>query len=125
MLNFAGIKRNTKYSPNHRGNDNAIFTLAAAELIKMGCVVNTYSEDEFLTMDVVPEEHIFTMARSKKSVRKLQKQQQLGKTVTNSGFGIEQCYRTNMTKRLIENNIPYPKSIIVSTDNPAEQLFES
>lgn len=124
MLNFAGIKRSTKHSPNHRNNDNAIFTLAADELMKMGCAVNTYSEDDFLAMETVTEEHIFTMARSKKSVKKLQKLQQLGKTVTNSGFGIEQCYRTNMTKKLIENNIPYPKSIILSTDNPSEELFE-
>ena len=124
MLNFAGIKRSTKHSPNHRNNDNAIFTLAADELIKMGCVVNTYSEDEFLAMETVQEEHIFTMARSKKSVKKLQKLQQLGKTVMNSGFGIEQCFRTNMTKKLIENNIPYPDSIILSTDNPSEKLFE-
>lgn len=124
MLNFAGIKRSTKHSPNHRNNDNAIFTLAAGELIKMGCTVNTYSEDEFMAMETVQEDHIFTMARSKKTVKKLQKQQQLGKTVINSGFGIEQCYRTNMTKKLIENNIPYPKSTIISTDNPAEKLFE-
>ena len=123
MFDFAGIKRNTEFSPNHRGNDNAIFTLTAAELIKMDCVVNIYSEDEFMEMGGVQEESILTMARNKKTINALQQQEDAGKLVINSGFGIEQCYRTNMTLGLINAGVPYPKSHIVATDKPADKAF--
>ncbi len=120
---LAGIKRNVKFSPNHRGNDSAIFNLAVDRLREMGYEVNIYSEDEFLAADTLAEDCIFSMARSKKVVKKLQKLQQ-HKTVINSAFGVEQCFRTNMTKKLIGNGIPYPKSIVVPTNNPAPGLFE-
>ncbi|HAO04714.1 MAG: hypothetical protein IPO46_08750 [Chitinophagaceae bacterium] len=123
MLHFAGIKRNTEFSPNHRGNDNAIFTLTAAELIKKGCTVTLYSEDEFMEMDDVFEDCIFTMARNKQTVKKLQKAGQQGKWVINSGAGIENCYRINMTNGLVNAGIPYPKSIIVNTQNITAKEF--
>lgn len=123
MLNFAGIKRNTEFSPNHRGNDNAIFTLTAAELIKKGCTVNIYSEDEFMAMETVYEDCIFTMARNKQTVKKLQQAEQQGKMVINSGAGIENCYRINMTNGLINAGIPYPNSIIVETENIMPEDF--
>ncbi len=123
MFDFAGIKRNTEFSPNHRGTDNAIFTLTAAELIKMDCLVNIYSEEEFLSMEQLQEEEIFTMARNKKTVAKLQQEEAAGKLVINSGFGIEQCYRTNMTLGLVNQQIPYPESLIVPTDLPADKAF--
>lgn len=124
MLNFAGIKRNAEFSPNHRGNDNEIFMLTAAELEKLGCTVKVYSEDEFMIATDLPEDYFFTMARNKHTVKKLQQLQEQGKLVVNSGYGIEKCYRINMTEGLIEKNIPYPKSIIVSTENPGEEIFE-
>lgn len=123
MKRFAGIKRNTKFSPNHRGNDNAIFTLTIEKLVAMGHEVRIYSEDEFLAADFIEEENIISMARSKKLVKKLQKLQQT-KLVINSAFGVEQCFRTNMTRKLIDNSIPYPKSIVVPTDNPTIDLFK-
>ena len=124
MFNFAGIKRNIEFSPNHRGNDDEIFMLTAAELIKLGCTINIYSEGEFIEMATLYEDYIFTMARSKTTVKKLQQLQQMDKLVINSGFGIEQCYRVNMTLNLIKNNIPYPKSIVVSTEDPDEHIFQ-
>lgn len=124
MFNFAGIKRHTLFSPNHRGNDDAIFTQAAKELVKKGCTVNFYTEEEFLNTSLLPEEYIFTMARNKKTVKKLKQAEMDGKFVINSGYGIESCYRTNMTLGLLENKVPYPKSIIVPTDNVDEAALK-
>jgi hypothetical protein len=123
MIKFAGVKRQVQFSPNHTGNDGAIFSLVGAELIKLGCTVSEYSEDDLLA-DKVKESYIFTMARSKEAVHLLQQMEAEGKFVINSAFGIEQCYRTNMTLGITNNNIPYPESRIVATDKPADDAFE-
>ena len=47
-IKIAGIMRAGAYSPNHIGNDAAIFNAAADELRKRGCLVNIYSEEKFL-----------------------------------------------------------------------------
>jgi hypothetical protein len=124
MFEFAGIKRSLEFSPNHRGNDNAIFTLTVDELKKLGCDVNLYSEDDLMLSDRVDERYLFTMSRSKPSVQKLQKLERDGKMVVNSAFGIEQCFRANMTALLTENGIPYPKSFIVPTVRPACEMLK-
>jgi hypothetical protein len=124
MFDFAGIKRSLEFSPNHRGNDNAIFTLTVDELKKMGCGAVLYSEDELLLTDSVNEQYIFTMSRSRSSVQKLQELENEGKMVINSAFAIEQCFRANMTAVLTANDIPYPKSFIVPTAKRACEAFE-
>ncbi len=122
MIEFAGIKRGLQFSPNHTGNDGAIFSLVGTELLKLGCSVKEYTEDELLA-GKVNESFIFTMARSKESVRMLQQLEVEGRFVMNSAFGIEQCYRTNMTLGITNSNIPYPESRIVPTDAPADEVF--
>lgn len=124
MFAFTGIKRNLEYSPNHRGNDNAIFTLTVEELKKLGCEVTVYSEDEFLLSDGITSRYVFTMARSKQSVQKLQDFEREGRLVINSGFSIEKCYRANMTANLLDKGIPYPKTFIVPTRKSANAVLE-
>ena len=46
-IEIAGIMRAGAYSPNHIGNDAAIFNAAAEQLRKRGYVVNIYSEEQF------------------------------------------------------------------------------
>ena len=72
-LIFAGIQRYSLFSPNHVGNDAAIFSAVAQYLKENGHQVNMYTEQEFLTNSLKDEKYIFTMMRSKASVRKLQK----------------------------------------------------
>lgn len=120
-----GVKRGSQFSPNHIGNDEAIFNQTVVELTKMGYTITTCSEAEFLAMDEIPQHYIFTMAREKEAVAKLQQLERDGKVICNSGFGIENGFRINMTKLLVENNIPYPKSNIVQTLNPDEKAFEN
>ena len=47
-LIFAGIQRYSLFSPNHVGNDAAIFSAVAQYLKENGHQVNMYTEQEFL-----------------------------------------------------------------------------
>lgn len=114
-ITIAGIMRAGAYSPNHIGNDAAIFNATADQLRKRGCVVNIYSEDQF-NDGKVKERIILNMCRQQESIKKLQDLEDDGCIVVNSGYGIENCTRERMTRILLGNGIPYPKSVIVNTD---------
>lgn len=123
-IKLTGVKRQTKYSPNHIGNDSTIFNMTAECLEKMGYDVQLYSEGEFVVNEV-QSKYIFNMARDKSTIKRLQKLEQQGSVVVNSGFGIDNCTRKRMTELLMENNIPHPKSIILDTsEDPAQKLEE-
>lgn len=124
MLEILGVHRNRKFSPNHIGNDDAIFSLAGRALEQAGFAVRICSEDEFLRQDDIPEEFIFTMARQKAVVKKLQNLENRGAVVVNSGFGVENCFRINMHTTLENNRIPVPKSSVVPTLSAGEEVFE-
>jgi len=114
-IKIAGVMRAGAYSPNHIGNDAAIFNIVADQLRKRGCEVKIYSEEQFISGQV--NEHIIVnMCREQKSIALLQKRQDQGDLCLNSGYGIENCTRERMTRILIGSSIPYPKSLIVSTD---------
>ena len=122
-INIAGIMRAGAYSPNHIGNDTAIFNAVAEQLRKRGCIVNTYSEEQFNNSDI-EENIIVNMCREHSSIVKLQKLENKGKLVINSGYGIENCTRERMTRILLGNGIPYPESIIVNTDEVVKDRLE-
>lgn len=103
------------YSPNHIGNDAAIFNATAEQLRKRGCEVNIYSEDQFIAGEV-KEDIILNMCREQKSIAFLQKLEDEGRFIINSGYGIENCTRERMTRILLGSNIPYPESLIVNTN---------
>ena len=112
---IAGIMRAGAYSPNHIGNDAAIFNATAEQLRKRGCIVNIYSEEQFANGEV-KEDIILNMCREQKSIRLLQEAEDAGKIVINSGYGIENCTRERMTRILLGSNIPYPESLMVNTN---------
>ena len=114
-ITIAGIMRAGAYSPNHIGNDAAIFNATADQLRKRGIIVNIYSEDQFIAGEV-KERIIVNMCREMKSIHLLQKLEDEGVLVINSGYGIENCTRERMTRILVGSNIPYPESLIVDTD---------
>ena len=117
-LIFAGIQRYSLFSPNHVGNDAAIFSAVAQYLKENGHQVNMYTEQEFLTNSLKGEKYIFTMMRSKASVRKLQKLEEKEDCfAVNSGHGIENCTRERMTTLLLENQISHPRSLIWDTND--------
>ncbi|MCE6989372.1 hypothetical protein [Dyadobacter sp. CY323] len=123
-LEILGVHRNRKFSPNHIGNDDAIFSMTAKELQKRGCEVTIICEDEFLALETITQPSIFTMARQKEVVSKLQILEKVGKQVVNSAFGIENCFRTNLTNALNLNDIPVAESYIVPTSYQEDEVFE-
>ena len=122
-IEIAGITRAGAYSPNHIGNDAAIFNAAAEQLRKRGYVVNIYSEEQF-KLNEIKENVILNMCREQSSIAKLQQLEDQGKLVINSGYGIENCTRERMTRILLGNNIPYPDSLIVDTNEAIKPLLK-
>ena len=112
---IAGIMRAGAYSPNHIGNDAAIFNAVAEQLRKRGCIVTVYSEEQF-NSSLVKERIILNMCREQQSIKRLQEMEDDGCIVINSGYGIENCTRERMTRILMGHRIPYPDSIIVNTN---------
>lgn len=121
-IKIAGVMRAGAYSPNHIGNDAAIFNAVADQLRRRGCEVNVYSEEKFRKEEI--KEHIIVnMCRERESILKLQDLEREGYLVINSGFGIENCTRERMTRMLLGHGIPYPESLIVNTnENMIEEL---
>lgn len=103
------------FSPNHIGNDAAIFNLTAEELRKRGCSVRVYDEEEFCHSDIT-EPVVMAMCREDESIAKLKKLEDEGRLVINSGYGIENCMRERMTRLLVGKGVPYPESLIVDTN---------
>ena len=123
-LRIAGVMRAGAFSPNHIGNDTAIFNLTAEALRKRGYQVKVYSEEEFRDADI-SEQVIMAMCRESSSISKLKLLEDEGRVVVNSGYGIENCTRERMTRLLIGNNVPYPDSLIVNTnENIKEELID-
>jgi hypothetical protein len=121
-MTIAGVRRGNEFSPNHVGNDAAIFSLTSQCLQACGYTVREYIESDLLMCNI-PETVIFNMARDWKSIRKLQQMEQKGHVVVNSAFGIENCTRGEMTRLLIDNHIPHPDSLIFRTgEDPVATL---
>ena len=114
-IKIAGVMRAGAYSPNHIGNDAAIFNATVEQLRKRGREVNLYSEEEFRN-GPVSEDIIVNMCRERGSIAKLQELEDAGRLVINGGHAIENCTRERMTRLLLGNGIPYPDSLMVDTD---------
>ncbi|MBO7382246.1 MAG: hypothetical protein J6Y87_09395 [Muribaculaceae bacterium] len=122
-IKIAGIMRAGAYSPNHIGNDAAIFNAAAEQLRKRGCEVNVYSEDQ-LNSGYVKEKNIMCMCREQRSIQLLQEMEDNGALVINSAYGIENCTRERMTRILLGSGIPYPESLIVNTNEVVKDQLD-
>lgn len=103
------------FSPNHIGNDAAILSMVAEQLRKRSCEVNLYSEEQFLS-GAVSERIILNMCRERESYQRLQRLEDEGALVINSGYGVENCVRERLTRIMQSRSIPYPDSLIVDTD---------
>ena len=122
-IKIAGVMRAGAYSPNHIGNDAAIFNAVADQLRKRGCEVKIYNEEQFQAEDI-QEPIILNMCRERESIAKLIRLEDEGRLVINSGYGIENCTRERMTRVLLGNGIPYPDSLIVNTNEDVRAELE-
>lgn len=114
-ISIAGVSRGHEYSPNHVGNDAAIFNKVVDELRRLGCEVQTYTEKEFVSQEVCADV-IFDMARDVNTLARLKELEDAGCVVINSAYGIENCVRKPMTETLLAHHVPHPSSVIVPTD---------
>ena len=122
-IKIAGIMRAGAYSPNHIGNDAAIFNETADQLRKRGCEVKVYSEEQLIAGNV-KEDIVLNMCREQRSIRILQEMEDRGALVINSGYGIENCTRERMTRILLGHHIPYPDSLMVNTDEVVKDALK-
>lgn len=123
IIKIAAIMRAGAYSPNHVGNDATILNTVAEQLRKRGCEVRIYSEEQFCNGEV-SEPVIINMCRERRSTDLLQRLEDEGRLVINSGYGIENCIRERQARILLGSNIPYPTSIIVDTDESVRQRLQ-
>lgn len=114
-IRVIGVSRGNEYSPNHVGNDAAIFRIVAENLEKRGCKVALYPEKEFVERNVEGDV-VFDMARDRATINRLKELEDRGALVVNSAYGIDNCVRKAMTEMLIANHVPHPRSFIVPTD---------
>jgi hypothetical protein len=120
--NITGIQRATQYSPNHIGNDYIIFTGTAAYLKEKGFRVTTITEQQINDTKTIPE-RVFTMLRNKDSIRALSEWEKAGCKTVNSSSAIISCERENLTNILLSNDIPYPESVVVNTNEKVTDLL--
>ena len=123
VLNFAGIKRKTEYSPNHVGNDLLIIKRTTEELQRLDCRVTLYEESE-LTPESIEEEFIFSMVQGPEGVSVLKKIAGRASLIINSPQSVENCYRVNMVRLLGECGVPFPKSILIETGEDLDDLLQ-
>ncbi len=124
-ISIAGIFRAGIFSPNHVGNDATILNLVAGHLRRRGFTVNLYSEDQFIALGIGSEPLVINMCRDPRSVSRLHQLEQQGRRVINSGFGITQCIRENMVRRLEAAGVPQPTTLVVATDKNVRSRLES
>jgi glutathione synthase/RimK-type ligase-like ATP-grasp enzyme len=114
-VRLAGISRKTEFSPNHVLNDFLIIKRTSEELENLGARVTIY-EESILTEDLVKEPFVFSMVQGNVGCNTLIKISKNKKLVINSPQSVLNCYRYNMVKLLPGNGIPFPQSIIISTE---------
>jgi glutathione synthase/RimK-type ligase-like ATP-grasp enzyme len=115
-LHFAGISRKTEFSPNHVVNDLLIINKTAEALRALEVDVTMYDEG-LITPDSVKEKLIFSMAQGPIGSKTLCKIEDKGRFIINSPRAVMNCYRINMVQLLPKAGVPFPKSVIVSTDS--------
>jgi glutathione synthase/RimK-type ligase-like ATP-grasp enzyme len=113
-MRFAGIKRKSLYSPNHITNDTLILTETAEALKKLGVEVTVYDEGAIGNGEV-KEKIIFSMAQGPAANERLIELEEGGALIINSPRAVMNCYRVNMVRLLEKNNIPFPRSVVIST----------
>jgi glutathione synthase/RimK-type ligase-like ATP-grasp enzyme len=124
VLNFAGIRRKSEFSPNHVVNDLRIIQLTAEALQSLGATVTMYDEGGF-EADAVKERFIFSMAQGPTGTSVLHEIERRGAFIINSPRGVMNCYRVNMVQRLAGCGIPFPASVVVDAASQANAILAS
>lgn len=124
-MQVIGIKRAVKHSPNHINNDATIFQMVADQLQSAGLTLKSFHEHEFLKaeerqINLEDTRLIFSMSRNPQVLSRLKCiEKQYGRHIAmiNSPEGIEHCFRANITRILLNNDIPTAPSAILPTQD--------
>jgi glutathione synthase/RimK-type ligase-like ATP-grasp enzyme len=114
-IRLAGIRRKTEFSPNHVVSDSLILHATGDALSALGAEVVYYDEGT-VTPGTLPERVVFSMVQGPAGSATLAKIEVAGALIINSPRSVMNCYRTSMVRLLPEAGVPFPKSVIVSTD---------
>lgn len=112
---IAAILRSPAYSPNHIASDAAILNDVVSALRRRGRKVGVYTERE-LQQGLVSEPVIISMCREQASLALLREMEYAGRLVINSAYGIDNCRRELLGKRLMSAGIDYPRHLVSATD---------
>ena len=118
-MRLAGIRRKTEFSPNHVVNDSLILHATGDALAALGAEVVYYDEGA-VSPETLRERVVFSMVQGPAGAAALSKVEDAGALIINSPRAVMNCYRTNMVKLLPGAGIPFPESVIVSTDGGAD-----
>jgi len=122
-MQIIGIKRAVKHSPNHINNDATIFQMVADQLQAKGHILTCYHEHEFLKTGhnkaaLKDVRLIFSMSRNPELLTLLADIEQNSQgqiPIINSPKGIANCFRSNLTRLLLGNQLPTAPSLIIPT----------
>ncbi len=109
-MKIAGVLRDKVFSPH--SNDQRIMDSVAEKLREYGQDVTFYSEEDVLK-NGLKEETIFSMARGKACLEKLQHYAAEGLVIVNPPEGVQGCERSVITRLMYDNGIAIPDSTIL------------
>jgi len=115
-IDFAGVKRKNVYSPNHVNNDAMILSKTANVLRLLGHEVKIYDES-YIEKNEIEEKFIFSMAQGLSGIMNLRNMERNGAFILNKPASALNTYRIAMTQLLMEADIPFPNSVVVSSSN--------
>ena len=103
-MKVIAVRRKECFSPNSVENDTAILHAVVDRMAHHGHEVTILPEEKIEgTADVW-----LTMGRLPATIEFLKRQEDDGALVINSGYGLEQCYRSHLHEVMRANDIPMP-----------------
>lgn len=110
---IVGIQRAPRFSPCSTLKDEAIFNAVSKKLLSLGHEIKTYAEDD---NNIWPQANVFfSMARSKKTLQRLSKEEQKGVCIFNSPTALLDMNRLRISETFLSKNIPTPLFSSIST----------
>lgn len=120
---IAAIGRSHRFSPNMVEKDDGIFSAVIEQLKLRGYDVVLMDEKKFREHGC-DQSLIMNMCREPESIHKLQVLERSGAYVVNSGFGIENCFKSNLNRKFLSEGIPMPHEIVIDLTDDTERKIK-
>ena len=116
-MNIVGIYRASQFSPNMEDSDAAILNAVADRLRKSGHMVTCVHEELLVRADVSAADVVLSMGRLAQTLDLLQEVEAEGVKVINTPLAVRHCERKQFTQILMDEDVPFAPSTILSTIN--------